>query len=306
MNKYDLIALNALLLLIIALPLYALREPERMRQAETKLRQQYLTDGALMYVENCAFCHGASGEGIGAMPTLNNPGLAEADADIIYRTIAHSPHGSKMAAWHVEEGGILNDYQVKGLVTLIKYGDWGQVSQLAAARGFEPPAPSLPDVEFATLEGWGEAEPHECRSCHEDPEVHANRFGLNCARCHGLEAWKPALLTQHIFHLDHGGKGQVACETCHTESYVEHTCYQCHNDHQPDQMREVHLAEGLAEFDNCIECHPTGQAGEAEQIVRSRANPTAQVGPIIGVEPDHIQLAEHLVVPVNRQKNGDQ
>jgi len=271
MNKYDLISLNALLIMVIALPLYALIEPDRMSRTQQNVRQQLLAEGTEMYVQNCIYCHGATGQGNGSMPALNHPALVEADYEAIYRTIAHSPHGSRMATWHIDEGGILNDYQVNGLVTLIKFGDWAEVSQLAVAQGFESPAITSADDEFAVLEAGGETDPHECRSCHEEPVVHADRFGLNCARCHTLVAWKPALLSRHTFELDHGSEGNVACETCHVDTYADHTCYQCH-DHQPEQMQQVHADQLIFAIDDCVQCHPTGRPGEAEQYTNSQAS----------------------------------
>jgi hypothetical protein len=112
------------------------------------------------------------------------------------------------------------------------------------------------DYAFAGMSG-------ECVACHEDPEVHAGEFGLDCSRCHGVAAWKPAQLTRHIFFLDHGGEGDVECEVCHTGTYVEHTCYGCHDRHQPGEMEALHLQEGIAGFETCADCHPTGQPGEA-------------------------------------------
>ena len=55
----------------------------------------------------------------------------------------------------------------------------------------------------------------ECVDCHEDPEVHEGQFGLDCERCHTADGWLPAQLREHLFRLDHGGEGEVACETCH-------------------------------------------------------------------------------------------
>jgi hypothetical protein len=115
------------------------------------------------------------------------------------------------------------------------------------------------------MEAGDVEDPHECRACHEEPEVHAERFGFNCSRCHTLDAWKPALLLRHTFALDHGDKGQVACQTCHTTTYFENTCYGCH-DHEVADMKAVHEAEGISELEPCSECHPTGVSGEAERL----------------------------------------
>ena len=78
MKRYDLMSLIALLILVAALPVYAVIEPGRMGRAQEVLREEFLVYGAEMYVDNCAYCHGARGEGIGAMPPLNNPAMAEA------------------------------------------------------------------------------------------------------------------------------------------------------------------------------------------------------------------------------------
>jgi hypothetical protein len=220
------------------------------------------------------------------MPALNNPALAAADRDVLYATIAHAPHGSVMSTWHVDDGGGLNGYQVESLVTLIRNGDWSRVDQLAMARGYEPPEPAVPEVELATMDATGE-DPHECRACHEEPEVHAERFGLNCSRCHTLQAWKPALLTRHAFFLDHGGDGKVACQTCHTETYAENTCYECH-DHEPGQMRVVHVEEeAISEYENCVQCHPTGVEGEAASLGYGRTGQAMRENPSgrIRIEP---------------------
>jgi mono/diheme cytochrome c family protein len=270
MNRYTCIGLIALLLFVIVLPVYALLEPGRMGRAQADLRRQYVADGAVMYVENCALCHGVSGEGIGVMPALNNPALSQVDFDAVYDTIAHSPHGSAMAAWHIEEGGVLNDYQVRVLVTLIRNAAWPQVSELAAAMDLDPSRQPTPVMDMEALEvgGEGAPNPHECRACHEEPAVHAERFGINCARCHTLVSWQPALLTRHIFDLEHGGEGQIPCQACHESSYSEYGCYGCH-DHDPEQMQKVHLEEDIVEFEECAECHPTGREGEAEQFWKS-------------------------------------
>jgi cytochrome c553 len=267
MNKYNLISLLALLVFVVVLPLYAMQEPTRMDQARIQLRQRYLDDGANLYVENCAQCHGSHGEGLGTMPALSNPGLADADPDFLYKTIARASHGTTMAAWHIEEGGILNDFQIEELVTVIRFGDWAQIGELAVVKNMVPTMPDARDPQTIMLE-VSELDPHQCAACHEEPAIHADLFGLNCARCHTTLAWKPALLTRHVFALDHGGQGKVACVTCHTESYAQNTCYECH-DHQPDEMQEVHLAENILDFENCSECHPTGQEGEGKLFISS-------------------------------------
>jgi mono/diheme cytochrome c family protein len=233
-----------------------------MQSAQDELRRQYVSEASDVYIDNCAVCHGSDGQGIGVMPPLNTLGQANADPGMLYDTIARAAHGTAMASWHLDEGGVLDEYQIEGLVTLLRYGDWEQVRAVADTKGFIPPAVEKAyESDAVLLENVPADDPHQCKECHEDPEVHLDQFGLDCSRCHVTAAWVPAQLTRHLFRLDHGGEGKVACETCHQERYDQHTCYGCH-DHQPDEMQEVHAQEDILEFEACAQCHPTGVEGE--------------------------------------------
>ena len=102
--------------------------------------------------------------------------------------------------------------------------------------------------------------PSECVQCHEEPEIHAGFFGLQCEYCHSSIAWTPAKLITHQFPLDHGSQSSLACENCHTNVYSEYSCFGCH-DHQPDGIRESHqeLAISSEELGSCFICHPAGE-----------------------------------------------
>lgn len=257
MNKYDLITILALLVILIALPFYGLSEAARLASAQTERQAQLVSEGALLYLENCADCHDIDGSGLGVMPALNRPEMAEVDGEFLYQAIARAAHGSKMVAWHVEEGGSLSEYQIESLITFVQHASWSDVAATAVARSYIPPEPATIELVEVVQD-----DPHRCAACHEQPDIHINQFGLDCTRCHSLEAWTPALLTRHTFALDHGSEGQVTCETCHVETYAENNCYACH-DHQPDEMLTVHEAEAIFELDDCVACHSTGAPGEA-------------------------------------------
>ena len=271
MKTYNALALIALLVIIALVPFYAVRESTRMEVAQVALSQQQIRSAAALYLEDCASCHGTSGQGLGAMPALNNPAFAEAEAGKLYNAIAGASHGSGMAAWHMSEGGILTTYEVESLVTLIRKADWQTVDAMAAGQTVEYAEPVLASADLTQIDTMS-GDPHECRACHEEPAVHADRFGLNCARCHGLESWKPALLTRHTFALDHGGEGKVACETCHTTTYSEHTCYGCH-DHTEAEMETIHAELNITEIATCVTCHPTGEPGEGNLYWSASAEP---------------------------------
>jgi hypothetical protein len=99
-----------------------------------------------------------------------------------------------------------------------------------------------------------------CVQCHAEPAIHAGFFGLDCQYCHTAQAWTPGLLRMHRFPLDHGEQGEIACQVCHPSSYVEYTCYGCH-EHQPEEIAKKHQEEGIRqdELVNCTQCHPTGK-----------------------------------------------
>ncbi len=180
-TKYTLTVFIGLLILVVALPVYALQEPQRMENAQQDLRQRFVADGAVMYVDNCALCHDVSGEGIGANPALNTDAIRNADYDFLYKTIARGRYGTAMTAWHEEDGGPFNSYQVEELVAFLRYVDWGQVAEIAAQQGVIPPAMPVPEVGDDLLA--------QVTALGPDGEVWANgltTYAQNCTTCHGV------------------------------------------------------------------------------------------------------------------------
>ncbi len=99
------LALLAASLVTIALGVYILFEPTRMTVAAVDLIDAQVTDGQIIYAENCAVCHNAAGEGLGANPALNTDGLKSMDYDTLYKTIARGRYNTAMPAWSVTDGG---------------------------------------------------------------------------------------------------------------------------------------------------------------------------------------------------------
>jgi len=99
-----------------------------------------------------------------------------------------------------------------------------------------------------------------CVDCHAEPAYHAGQFGTDCAACHSARTWTPAEFNgQHTFPLGHGDG--ATCATCHPASFTTYTCYGCH-EHDEGEVHEKHLDEGIGNFQNCMECHPTGDEHE--------------------------------------------
>ena len=50
---------------------------------------------------------------------------------------------------------------------------------------------------------------------------------------------------------------------------ANYTCYGCH-EHSRSKIREEHLEEGIRDYENCVECHRSGDEDEAKRIWRSK------------------------------------
>lgn len=112
---------------------------------------------------------------------------------------------------------------------------------------------------------------NKCEACHKAPAdtLHQQVRG-SCQTCHSSEHWKPATYDHDkLFVLDRDHN--VECVTCHLRNdYRSYTCYGCH-EHTPANVRREHEKEGIANFDNCVECHrsadeePRGKDGKGER-----------------------------------------
>ncbi|MBK7251161.1 MAG: hypothetical protein IPI06_09900 [Gammaproteobacteria bacterium] len=97
----------------------------------------------------------------------------------------------------------------------------------------------------------------DCASCHRASDVHAGKLGRDCQQCHGVEAWRTALVFDHDladFPLV-GLHVAVPCVECHRKPEfkgVPRDCVGCH------QRADVHKG-GLGRA--CGTCHsPNGWA----------------------------------------------
>ena len=106
--------------------------------------------------------------------------------------------------------------------------------------------------------------PQECVACHADPVFHQGLFSSVCTDCHTTTAWSPAEYNQsHTFPFNHGESGVSACTVCHDPTLNTYTCYSCH-EHTPANIDSKHREEGINNYTNCMECHPTGREDEGD------------------------------------------
>ena len=164
-------------LLLVTIGMVVLREPVlQSRAADTQLAAA-VHEGTGIYLENCVVCHGAAGEGLGAYPALE--AAASMDASELYKVIDRGRYGTQMAAYGIDEGGVLSQTQIEALVALIQHGDWGDVYAIAAANDLIPPELVVPEVSDDTIAQV---------STLPDGDLLAGGltlYAINCASCHG-------------------------------------------------------------------------------------------------------------------------
>ncbi len=122
------------------------------------------------------------------------------------------------------------------------------------------------ECESCHIGGMFQNTARECSACHLEPILHIGMFEATCADCHTTNTWTPAEYNlPHTFPFDHERRGQPwTCIDCHPTSLQTYTCYQGCHEHTPAKVEREHREEGIRDFQNCMECHPTGREDEGE------------------------------------------
>lgn len=188
------IGLMATLLILATMFVAIVREPARQVAAAEAQLVVAFDHGAEIYAENCAICHGASGEGLAAYPDLN--AAATLPEDELFKTIERGRYGTTMAAYGAEEGGMLTDADINNLVTMIQVSEWDAVYQTVADMNMIPPEIEVAEVSAETLEVAASLEGGE------ELAAGLTIYAENCAACHGSNAegttLAPALNTEDV------------------------------------------------------------------------------------------------------------
>ncbi len=184
----------ATLLLLASIIVLIRREPVLQTRSAAVQLQSAIHTGTDIYLENCTVCHGAAGEGLGVYPALDI--AATMDEETLFKVIERGRYSTQMAAYGIDEGGILSTSQIDALVSLIQHGNWETVYALADERDLIPPelvVADIPDEMFAQIS--------------ELPDGDHLSGGLmlyaeNCASCHGANmdgsALAPSLNTETL------------------------------------------------------------------------------------------------------------
>jgi mono/diheme cytochrome c family protein len=179
MRRHHQLAILAASLIAIALGIYILLEPTRLTQANADLLDSQIAEGQIVYAENCAVCHNAAGEGLGANPALNTLGVQQMDYDTLYKTIARGRYNTAMPAWSTEDGGPLNEAAISAVVALLQHGDWQQTQIVVADLGLAPRVPLSVTVPITTLQQIALLPDGEALA------AAVQTYAANCVACHG-------------------------------------------------------------------------------------------------------------------------
>jgi mono/diheme cytochrome c family protein len=117
---------------------------------------------SLLYSQNCAGCHGASGKGGAAIALANPVFLTIADDSVIRRTTANGVPGTSMPAFAQSAGAMLTDKQIDALVSGIR--SWAKPDIL---NNVTPP-------------------PYSSRTP-GNPQRGAEAYRTYCSSCHGVD-----------------------------------------------------------------------------------------------------------------------
>ena len=179
MRRHHQLAVLAASLIAIALGIYILLPPARLTQANVDLLNSQIAEGQVVYAENCAVCHNAAGQGLGANPALNTAGIQQMDYDTLYKTIARGRYNTAMPAWSTEDGGPLNEAAISALVAVLQHGDWQQTQITVADLGLAPRTPISVTVPITTLQ--------QIALLPDGTALAAavQTYAANCVACHG-------------------------------------------------------------------------------------------------------------------------
>jgi len=176
-----LLGLLGMAIIVFTLAFYIVSEPDRISESQGQILRIQLNDAMSLYAENCAVCHGLSGEGIGATPPLNSPGLVSMPYDELYKVIARGRFETAMPPWSKEDGGPLSDYQIGELVALIQSGDWSETGDRVVNLGLAPLIPFTTEPDPAVLEAVGSLADGETL------QTAIKIYSSQCVACHGAD-----------------------------------------------------------------------------------------------------------------------
>jgi len=137
-SRYVAVALLLTVAVLVSFQAYIFREPGRIAADEERDLSFAVSEGEVLFSENCAMCHGQDGEGVDA-PALNDKRLLSRTADeTIFSLINSGVPSTEMPAWNQLHGGPFTDDQVRQLVAFIRQWEKDAPDRQAEAMAGDP------------------------------------------------------------------------------------------------------------------------------------------------------------------------
>jgi mono/diheme cytochrome c family protein len=118
------------------------------------------------------------------------------DAQTIYHTVERGRYNTAMAAFGVEEGGILTGRQIESVVVMLQADTWDTVAARVAELGLTPPQITVAEIPAETL-ALADVMPDGALLA-----TGLTVYAENCAACHGANGegsmLAPALNTDEL------------------------------------------------------------------------------------------------------------
>jgi mono/diheme cytochrome c family protein len=157
--------------------------------------QTEAAQGAPIFQQYCASCHGSQAEG-GIGPALTNNRFIQTSGDqAIATTIAQGRPGTLMPAWSQANGGPLTDAQIASVVAFLHtlQGQGSASSPTAQAAGATPTHSEAEETEEEPALPSNPGGPGPAVSLIGDASQGEALFADNCATCHGPSGTKGIL-----------------------------------------------------------------------------------------------------------------
>jgi plastocyanin/mono/diheme cytochrome c family protein len=149
-------------ILLVLVGVYTIWDPFRAEDEDARTKEAIAERAAHNYARNCRVCHGNAGEGrIGpalapeartrsGLTDFSDPTKLVENRSLVKNTLVCGRIGKTMPPWAQEQGGALNDEQIRQLVILITENpgghSWEKVAEISAEEELVAPLLPVPDV----------------------------------------------------------------------------------------------------------------------------------------------------------------